>query len=54
MRAGAFDYVMKPFSPSQIDVIVRKAASYRQLLQVNRLLSDNEATATRAWSGAAR
>jgi DNA-binding NtrC family response regulator len=41
MRAGAFDYVMKPFSPSQIDVIVRKAASYRQLLQVNRLLSDN-------------
>jgi DNA-binding NtrC family response regulator len=40
MRAGAFDYVMKPFSPSQIDVILRKAQSYHQLLQVNRLLSD--------------
>jgi DNA-binding NtrC family response regulator len=41
MRAGAFDYVLKPFSPSQIDVILRKAQSYRQLLNVNRLLSDD-------------
>ena len=40
MRAGAFDYLMKPFSPSQIDVILKKAQSYLQLLQVNRLLSD--------------
>jgi len=40
MRAGAFDYLMKPFTPSQIDVILKKAQSYRQLLQVNRLLSD--------------
>lgn len=42
MRAGAFDYVLKPFTPSQIDVIIKKAASYRQLLQVNRLLSDQQ------------
>lgn len=42
MRAGAFDYVMKPFSTGQIDVILRKAQSYRQLLQVNRLLSDSD------------
>jgi DNA-binding NtrC family response regulator len=41
MRAGAFDYVLKPFSPSQIDVILRKAQTYRQLLGVNRLLSDD-------------
>ena len=41
MRAGAFDYVLKPFSPSQIDVILRKAQTYRQLLNVNRLLSDD-------------
>ena len=40
MRAGAFDYVMKPFTPGQIDVILKKMQSYRQLLQVNRLLSD--------------
>ncbi len=43
MRAGAFDYVLKPFSPSQIDVILRKAQTYRQLLGVNRLLSDDAA-----------
>lgn len=40
MRAGAFDYVMKPFSPGQIDMILKKAQAYHQLLQVNRLLSD--------------
>ena len=43
MRAGAFDYVLKPFSPSQIDVILRKAQTYRQLLRVNRLLTDDAA-----------
>ncbi len=41
MRAGAFDYVVKPFSPSQIDVILRKAQTYRQLVRVNSLLSDD-------------
>jgi DNA-binding NtrC family response regulator len=40
MRAGAFDYVLKPFSPGQIDVILKKVQSYRQLLQVNRILTD--------------
>ncbi len=40
-RAGAFDYVLKPFSPSQIDVILRKAQTYRQLVKVNNLLSDD-------------
>ncbi len=42
MRAGAFDYALKPFSPSQIEVILRKAQSYRQLVSVNRLLSDDD------------
>jgi len=40
MRAGAFDYVLKPFSPSQIDIILKKAQAYSQLLQVNRYLSN--------------
>ena len=40
MRAGAFDYVLKPFTPSQIDIILKKGQAYRQLLQVNRLLSN--------------
>jgi DNA-binding NtrC family response regulator len=41
MRAGAFDYVIKPFTPSQIDVIFKKAQAHQQLLQVNQLLSDS-------------
>ncbi len=41
MRAGAFDYALKPFSPSQIDVILKKAQSYRQLLSINKLLTDD-------------
>src|SRR5215475_12234811 len=40
MRAGAFDYVLKPFTPSQIDIIIKKGQTYRQLLSVNRLLND--------------
>jgi DNA-binding NtrC family response regulator len=36
MRAGAFDYVIKPFSSSQIDVLMKKAKDYRQLVKVNQ------------------
>lgn len=43
MRIGAFDYILKPFTLSQIDVILQKADSYRQLLNVNRYLNDPEA-----------
>lgn len=43
MRAGAFDYVLKPFSTSQIDVTLRKAQNYHQLVRVNRLLSNDPA-----------
>ncbi len=39
MRAGAFDYLTKPFSIGQIEVLVKKAESYRQMLQVNEYLS---------------
>jgi DNA-binding NtrC family response regulator len=42
MRAGAFDYVLKPFTPSQIEVILRKAQAYKQLVSVNRLLTDDQ------------
>lgn len=40
MRAGAFDYLIKPFSPSQIEIILRKAETYRQLMSVNRYFSE--------------
>ena len=39
MRAGAFDYIIKPFSLSQIDVILKKAQDYRKLLKVNQFLA---------------
>ncbi len=42
MRNGAFDYLIKPFSPGQIEIIIKKAESYRQLLKVNRYFSEIE------------
>ena len=42
MRAGAFDYLVKPFSSAQIDVILRRAQAYRQLVKVNNLLSETD------------
>lgn len=34
MRHGAFDYLIKPFSLSQVEVLVRKAENYQQVLKV--------------------
>ncbi|MFA5262930.1 MAG: sigma-54 dependent transcriptional regulator [Opitutaceae bacterium] len=42
MRAGAFDYLIKPFSPGQIEIIIKKAETYRQLLKVNRYFAEIE------------
>src|SRR6478736_247774 len=42
MRAGAFDYLVKPFRPSQIDILIKRGQSFRQLEQVNQLLSDDQ------------
>jgi len=42
MRAGAFDYLIKPFSPGQIEIILKKAESYRQLIKVNRYFSEQD------------
>lgn len=39
MQSGAFDYIIKPFSSSQIDVLVKKAQDYRQLVKVNQFLA---------------
>jgi DNA-binding NtrC family response regulator len=39
IRAGAFDYIIKPFSSGQIDVVLNKAASFMQALKVNQALS---------------
>ncbi len=42
MRDGAFEYLMKPFSIDLIDVVVKKAEAYSQLLKVNRYLSTEQ------------
>ncbi|MCF7668392.1 MAG: sigma-54 dependent transcriptional regulator [Verrucomicrobia bacterium] len=42
MRNGAFDYLIKPFSFDQLEVVHKKAENYNQLLKVNRFLSQEE------------
>src|SRR5437867_10179371 len=41
MKSGAFDYIIKPFSTEQIEVTLRKAEEFYQLLKVNRFLSQD-------------
>jgi two-component system, NtrC family, response regulator AtoC len=43
MKNGAFDYLIKPFSTEQIEVTLRKAEEFNQILKVNQYLSqDND------------
>ena len=42
MKAGAFDYLIKPFSSDQIDVILKKAEDFNQILKVNQFLSHDD------------
>lgn len=39
MRLGAFDYLIKPFSIEEVDVILERAESYNHLVKVNQFLS---------------
>lgn len=39
MRNGAFDYLVKPFSIGQIEVLVKKAEAHQQVLKVNQYLA---------------
>jgi two-component system, NtrC family, response regulator AtoC len=42
MRNGAFDYLIKPFSNDQIEVTLRKAEDFTQLVKVTQYLSHEE------------
>jgi DNA-binding NtrC family response regulator len=42
MKDGAFDYMLKPFSSEQIDVTLKKAEEFTQLIKVNRFLTQEE------------
>lgn len=39
MRAGAFDYMIKPFGNNQIEMVLKKAENYRRALTVARYYS---------------
>jgi DNA-binding NtrC family response regulator len=39
MRNGAFDYLIKPFSDDQIDILLKKAEDFTHILRVNQFLS---------------
>ena len=38
MKLGAFDYVMKPFSVDEIELVLKRALEHKQLLLENKLL----------------
>jgi DNA-binding NtrC family response regulator len=42
MRNGAFDYMLKPFSIDQLQVTLKKAENFNQLLKVNAYFSNAE------------
>jgi DNA-binding NtrC family response regulator len=42
MRDGAFDYLIKPFSFDQIEVTLKKAEDFTQLVKVNQYLTREE------------
>lgn len=46
MRAGAFDYVVKPFSPSEIEMVVKKADAFDHIRRVNQHLSHESGSDT--------
>lgn len=50
VRFGAFDYIIKPFSKSQVELVVKRADSFSQVVRVNQLLSA-ELTDTRDLLG---
>ncbi len=42
MRNGAFDYLIKPFSSDQLEITLRKAEHFTQLVKVNQYLSHED------------
>src|ERR1051326_1785050 len=41
MKNGAFDYLIKPFSNEQIEITLRKAEEFTQLVKVNAFLTED-------------
>jgi two-component system, NtrC family, response regulator AtoC len=45
MKNGAFDYLIKPFSAEQIEIILQKAEEFTRLVKVNQFLSREDEAA---------
>ena len=39
LRFGAFDYLMKPFSKGEVELLVKRADTFNRVVRVNRLLT---------------
>ena len=46
MSVGACDYLLKPFSTEQVEIILRKTEQFAQVINVNQFLTQQEAEAT--------
>jgi DNA-binding NtrC family response regulator len=46
MRGGAFDYLLKPFSEQQLEMTLKKAEEFTQLVKVNQYLTHNRVEET--------
>jgi two-component system, NtrC family, response regulator AtoC len=46
MRLGAFDYIIKPFSNSQIEITISKAEQYHHILNVARFFTKEDVSDT--------
>ena len=52
MKLGAFDYLLKPFSHDEIDIILGKANKFQRLIQLNQgLSSETSSTGSRQLLG---
>lgn len=52
MKLGAFDYLVKPFSNDEIDIVLQKAANFRKLVSVNQgLTSETSSLGNRSMIG---
>ena len=46
IQAGAFDYILKPFSLQEIEGVLKKAEAHQQLMQVNQFFSAHKSSDT--------
>lgn len=51
MKLGAFDYIIKPFSFEEIEIVLKKAENYSHLMKVNQYFSRSEGELSQEFIG---